>query len=417
MSENLLAAARRRAGYTQQTFVAAFAAEAERLGVDAAVSVRQLSRWEKPEPPLPHPGQQALLEALFGIPLQELGFKIPEHRRASAEPGDNGPVQRRRFVADLAAATTAGVVPQTQSPRIGTADLAVLRDRMHRLYHVDHTTGGDRARGKALILGRTIADRLKNSRCTDRIARDLQSMLGETQSHLAWFGRDAGRSDEARAFCLEALATARMVGDPLLETRSLASLTLLAVDRGDAWEATSAASAAHAAAHRSAGPTVLLIVALRDASAAEAAGDLTAARRALTRAVAFQGRTDRDVPAWAAYAGPVEVHYAEGSYYLAAGQPRAAVPFLKAAADGLGDSYARNAAVYRTKLGSALLAAGEPEAACAQVHAVLDHADSITSHVMQLRLLEFTRAAHSIGSATTRDVVDRLRHYRLAGTT
>ncbi|TDC18519.1 hypothetical protein E1265_25125 [Streptomyces sp. 8K308] len=72
---NKLAALRRSAGHTQQSCVAEFALEAARLGIDATLTVRQLRMWERElPPPLPHPAQQVVLEANFGVPLTELGF-------------------------------------------------------------------------------------------------------------------------------------------------------------------------------------------------------------------------------------------------------------------------------------------------------------------------------------------------------
>lgn len=69
MATRSLADLRRAAGYTQESFVAAFSMMAKRMAIDAAVSVRQLRRWESPNPPLPHPGQQAVIEAMLGVPV------------------------------------------------------------------------------------------------------------------------------------------------------------------------------------------------------------------------------------------------------------------------------------------------------------------------------------------------------------
>ncbi|MDG4536226.1 hypothetical protein [Streptomyces sp. AV19] len=97
-----LARLRQTAGYTQESFVKAFAEEAARLAVDASVSVRQLRRWERETPPpLPHPGQQIVLEAMFGVPLVEMGFSVPQHRVTVSVPvSASGEVRRRTFVAD-----------------------------------------------------------------------------------------------------------------------------------------------------------------------------------------------------------------------------------------------------------------------------------------------------------------------------
>ncbi|MFB8242862.1 hypothetical protein ACFC58_40640 [Kitasatospora purpeofusca] len=104
MDTRTLAGLRRAAGHTQESFVGAFAAMAVQLGVQAVVSVRQLRRCEAPDPPLPHPGQQQVLEALLGVPLEELGFDVPAERRSARRAnGDQGGVERRRFVVDVGA--------------------------------------------------------------------------------------------------------------------------------------------------------------------------------------------------------------------------------------------------------------------------------------------------------------------------
>ncbi|WP_331738492.1 hypothetical protein [Embleya sp. NBC_00896] len=416
MDASDLAAQRRRAGYTQVTFAAAFAAEAVRLGIGAGVSVRQLARWEKPDPPLPHAGQQAVLEALLGVPLHELGFTVPPHRRSVCAPmGETERVRRRRFVTDVTTAAGATVlVPRgAGGSRVGAADVRALRGRLAGLYTLDHARGGGTARVRALELGREIDRRLNRGSCTERVSRDLQLLRGEVSSHLAWFGRDAGLEKQARAACLEAMATARMVDDVLLEVRALASMSLLAADAGRAWEASSAAQAAHTLAHRRAGPTVHLVLALREAGAAQVAGDLSTARRALSRALSLLGRTDvdTDVPAWAVFArSTVEVDYAQGRYYEHAGQPAAAVPYLRSAVRGLGGGYTRNTALYRSRLGRVLAAAGDVEEACAEVHAVLDGATGVHSAKLAEEVMACGRAVAGADTATARALLERIRH-------
>ncbi|MFJ2781530.1 hypothetical protein [Kitasatospora sp. NPDC087315] len=134
MGVSALAGLRRAAGYTQETFVVAFAALAAQLGVQAAVSVRQLRRWEAPDPPLPHPGQQEVLEALLGVPLEELGFQMPVERRSTHRPGGHhGGVKRRRFVVDIGAVLGAAAPPAARPGRRGRrTNLAVAGDRRRR---------------------------------------------------------------------------------------------------------------------------------------------------------------------------------------------------------------------------------------------------------------------------------------------
>lgn len=408
-----LARLRQAAGYTQESFIHAFRQEAARLGIAAAVSVRQLRRWErKTPPPLPHPGQQAVLEALFGVPLPEMGFDVPVHRVTVAAPiSDAGEVKRRTFVADAGALAAAALVLTTPGPRIGTADLGRLRERLDGLYQTDHTAGSVPASTQAERIEREITRALGSASYTSRVGRELQTMLAELHGHRAWYGYDGGRIAEGRAACMEALAAAQLVDNPLLQVSVLETLVLLAVKADRSWEAASAVENAYRLASRAgAGPTVHLVIALRDANVATHAGDLSGARRALTRAVSYQGRadSDSDVPNWARFVGPFEVDYATADMYVRAAQPKRAVPFLRAAVRGIGGGLARNSASYRVKLADVLLVAGEVDEACAEVGSVLDTWGGIASPRLLGKVRDFQKAAGVVDSPTARECVARI---------
>jgi hypothetical protein len=115
-----------------------------------------------------------------------------------------------------------------------------------------------------------------------------------------------------------------------------------------------------------------------------------------------------EAPRWVSFAGPVEIDYATGTHYLQAGQPKAAIPFLRAAVDGLAAGYARNTALYRARLASVLLQAGEVEEACSQMAIVIAHANALTSARLASRITGFRQAASEIDTATTRDIVQLL---------
>ncbi len=209
---------------------------------------------------------------------------------------------------------------------------------------------------------------------------------------------------------LEAMTAARMTGDIQLEMRALSTLSPLAVDRRRPWEADSAVGAAQALASRQAGPGVRLVLSLRQARAALAAGDPTGSRRALSASIALHDRAaeEPDAPRWVRFAGPSEIDYATGIHYLHAGQPKAAASFLRAAVDGLAAGYTRNSALYRTRLATVLLQAGEVAEACAQVTTVVADADALTSARLASRIAGFRQAACGIDTATARDIVELL---------
>ncbi|WP_244409333.1 hypothetical protein [Streptomyces albofaciens] len=410
----------RKAGYTQVTFVAAFAREAARLGVDASVSVRQLRRWENESPPpLPHPSQQEVLEAMFGVPIAEMGFEVPPRRdEAARRIGDDGEVKRRAFVTGTGALAAAAILPDQHGPRIGTSDAAALRADLVGLYAVDHRSGGIPAKARAKQLEQQITRTLSSSVYTSRVGRELHTMVCELACHRAWFGYDGGPPGEARAACMEAVAAAQLIDNPLLQVRALNTLCLLAVDAGRYWEAAAAVENAYGLARQAgAGVTVRLVISLREASAATHSGDLPGARRALSRAVSYQGRadTDAEVPRWARFAGPVEVDYATAAYYSREGRPERAVPFLRSAVAGLGGGYTRNTAWYRARLAQTLLDTGEAEDACHEMTGVLDACGGVSSVRLRRRLRTFEQAAVRLGAPVARDAVERIREMTRGG--
>ncbi|MFD8511050.1 hypothetical protein ACFV27_08050 [Streptomyces antimycoticus] len=415
-----LAALRSAAGYTQVTFVAALASEAARLGIDASVSVRQLRRWESESPPpLPHPGQQVVLEAMFGLPLAEMGFDVPSHRYSTVERiGDDGEVRRRAFVTGSGAIAAAAVLPNQQGPRVGASEVAAFRARLADLYAVDHQSGGIPAKARAARLEQEITRVLNSSVYMSRVGRDLHTMLCELACHRAWFGYDGGPPEQARAACMEAMTAAQLIDEPLLQVRALNTLSLLSADTGRMWEAASAVENAYSLARRAgAGATVHLVISLREASAATHAGDSASAGRALSRAVSYQGRTDTDadVPRWARFAGPVEVDYATAAYYTGKGQLMRAVPFLRSAVAGLGGGYTRNTAWYRARLAQTLFDTNEVEEACHEMMGVLDACDGVSSEKLRRRLHAFERSAVRAAVPAARDTVERIRETALGG--
>ncbi|MFF4392558.1 hypothetical protein ACFY0G_38325 [Streptomyces sp. NPDC001552] len=320
-------------------------------------------------------------------------------------------MKRRTFVADAGALAAAALLPAAAGPRIGTADLGRLRERLDGLYQTDHTVGSVPAGTEAGRIEQEITRALGSASYTSRVGRELQTMLAELYGHRAWYGYDGGRFAEGRSACMEALAAAQFVDSPLLQVSVLETLVLLAVKTDRSWEAASAVENAYRLASRAgAGPTVHLVIALRDANVATHAGDLSGARRALTRAVTYQGRaaSDPEVPNWARFVGPFEVDYATADMYMRAAQPKRAVPFLRAALGSMGGGLARNSASYRVRLADVLLAAGEVEEACAEVNGVLDTLGGIASPRLTGKVRDFKRAAGAIDSPTARACVARI---------
>lgn len=106
--------------WTQADFSARFEERSRQIGRPLSLSVRQVRRWESENPPLPLPAYQAVLEALLGVPIEQLGFQPSWEqefgRRPEGGAGTNrsplddseryDPVKRREFVAGAAALGT-----------------------------------------------------------------------------------------------------------------------------------------------------------------------------------------------------------------------------------------------------------------------------------------------------------------------
>ncbi|MEU3971509.1 hypothetical protein [Streptomyces bacillaris] len=280
------------------------------------------------------------------------------------------------------------------------------------MYETDHTSGSVPAMTQARRIEDEITGALAAASYTGRTGRELQTMLAELHGHRAWYGYDGGYTDQGRAACMEALAAAQLVDNPLLQVSVLETLVLLAIKAERAWEAASAVENAYRLATRAgAGHTVHLVIALRDANVATHVGDLAGARRALSRAVSHQGRadTDAEVPDWACFVGPFEVDYATADMYVRADQPKRAVPFLRAAVRGIGGDLARNSASYRVKLAGVLLDAGEVDEACAEMSAVLNACGGISSPRLLHKIRDIQRAAASVDSTAARECGGRIR--------
>lgn len=405
---------RRAASHTQRSFIAAFCREATRLGVDASVTIRQLRRWERETPPpLPHPAQQAVLEATFGMPLVEMGFEVPAHRMTEArDVGQAEDVKRRTFTIDTGALAAGALLSRREGSRIGSADVDRLRTQLHSLFRMDHTAGSVPARARARQFQGHITQILTHGSYTAEVGRSVQGMLAELYSLQAWLGYDGGPIEQARTASVEALTSAQLTGDPLLHISALDTFILLSIKVERVWEAASAVDYGYRLATTAgAGPTVRLVIALREANVTTHTNDLASARRALGRGISYLGRLDidADVPPWAAFAGAGEVDYATASMYLRAERPRQAVPFLRSAVAGLGNGYTRNTAWYRSKLAGVLLQAGEVEEACGEMHAVLDTRGSITSPRLVRRMRSFQQQATRYDTAMAHDCVARIR--------
>lgn len=402
--------ARLNAGYTQAQLVEAYAETARLLGIGGTVTERTIARWERDTPPCPAPAAQRIIEALFGIPLEDLGFPVPAHRRTAKPVPGRTAVDRRRFLAETASAAAAVIamgVPEVH--RVDAGHVRELHAETEQVFVVDHARGGaDADRLACSLLDRTSA-LLRHGSYLPGVGHQLQVLAAAVHSHRAWLSRDLGNLDGARSHCLEALTASRLLGDRDTEAGALANLVLITIAQDRLWEARAAAEAALAAVGRGAVPTLQAMMTARIAGAAGASGNLGDARRALVAAAGHLERAGTDTPPrFARFFGPAEMDQATAAYYLDAGRPDRAVPYFQAAVRTLDDGYARNAAMYRVKLAAALLAAGEVEEACHQARLVADWVNGTGSAKTVAHLREVRDILARVDTAVARECVEQI---------
>ncbi len=92
---NALRQLRLRRFWTQADLAAAFESRSRQIGRPLSLSVRQVRRWESADPPLPLPAYQAVLEALFEVPIEEMGFQPEWARRTGMS--EAVPYSARRY--------------------------------------------------------------------------------------------------------------------------------------------------------------------------------------------------------------------------------------------------------------------------------------------------------------------------------
>ncbi|MQA78549.1 MAG: helix-turn-helix domain-containing protein [Streptosporangiales bacterium] len=242
-------------------------------------------------------------EAL-GIPPAALGLD---------DPARDGPivgeVERRDLfkgaIAVASAAMLPAVIADTDRPqRVGAEAVAGCWSALHRLYELDDHQGGGAVYELTAGMAARMQRALARTSHTQATGRRLRAVTAATTVHAGWQALDAGRRDAARRWWLETLHVADL-GPGAEEARvtALSGMALMANrDPAHGREAVGLAGAARSAAGSDATPTLLSMLAAREAMGYAGAGDNAEAIRALSasRRHLQQGRRG-DEPAWLSF--------------------------------------------------------------------------------------------------------------------
>ncbi|HEY9368429.1 tetratricopeptide repeat protein [Streptomyces sp.] len=414
-----LAFRRLRGQHSPAEFAAAVRRAAREIGEQVACDARYIGRVEAGEIRCPNYAYERVFRHMFpGLTLADLGFAAREAvrgRRTTVAAGAPPPalstrndeesdVLRRAFMtsgtATVAAASlglggTAAAIPAPRAPhRIGDAEVRAVEDAVRQIRLLDDRHGAEglyKVAAQPLRAAYALLDAGGASRRSTE--ERLQSGAGELALSVGWLAHDSGRHEDARSHYAEALATARVAGDPALEAHAFCNTSFLARDGGRFREAVRAAQAGLRAAAAVPSARLHSLLSLREAGAWAGLGDRTSCEQALGRAHTYfaKGACDAD-PEWMSFFGEPELEALEAQCWSALGEHGRAARHAHRATVLQNPHFARNLALYRAQLAADLARAGRSDEAAEEARRVLASLDGVQSHRIR-RMLETTRQA------------------------
>ncbi|MEV7975136.1 hypothetical protein [Streptomyces sp. NPDC086519] len=268
--------------------------------------------------------------------------------------------------------------------RAGSSHAAALEEAVRRIRLLDDRHGADGLYRRAAAPLRAAYALLDAGATRQTTAERLHSGAGELAISVGWLAHDSGRLDDARSHYAEALATARMTGDPGLEAHAFCNTAFLARDAGRPREAVRAAQAAQRVGRTVGSARLMSLLALREAGGWAGLADRTGTEQALARAQALfeRGHSDAD-PEWMSFYGEAELEGLEAQCWSTLGDWRRAARHARRAADLQDPHFTRNIALYTAELADDLARGGRPDEAATAGMRVLDLLDQVQSSRIQ----------------------------------
>ncbi|TXL91568.1 helix-turn-helix transcriptional regulator [Streptomyces sp. IB2014 016-6] len=350
-----LRAARIAAGYASQ----------QALATVLGVGVRQVRRWESPNPPWPHPDVQQALVAALGQDLRDLGFTAPDGRD---QPGS---APRRPALGALSGhATVPSQTPATVQPATVASDFAAVTRAHRRLYwSVAPATLHPAVLAHATLGCALLAETAGQTRSAVAAAIAESYLLA---GRIEFF--DMREPDRASATLLRALQAAGEADDPLLGSAVLAHMAFIPAWAGDRSAAVERMVAARTYARR--GPASAELLAWLDAVEAEVETRCGHTRTALhlighgEDLLAAGG--EHGSPDWLDWFSPVRLAAFKGNTQLKSGHLPNARETLLSVLDALPAAEDKQKSVVLGDLAAVEAAAGNPEEACRYALLALD---------------------------------------------
>ncbi|MFD3539696.1 tetratricopeptide repeat protein [Streptomyces sp. NPDC058662] len=401
---------RLRGQHSPAEFAALVRRAGREIGETVSCDARYIGRVESGEIRCPNYAYERVFLRMFpGRTLADLGFPPREAVRGRAAQREPSPtprspagtgsgtgagtspkesdVLRRAFMAGgsatVAVATLGLALPgdtRRTPSRAGEAEAEAVEESVRQIRLLDDRHGADALYRKAAEPLRT-AYALLDAGATRQSTEDrLHAGAGELAVSVGWLAHDSGRFDDARSHYAEALATARVSGNPGLEAHAFSNMSFLARDCGRSREAVRAAQAGGRAARSLGSPRLLSLLALREAGGWAGLADRRACEEALARAHTdfAKGGAAAD-PEWMSFFGEAELESLEARCWSALGEHARAARHARRAADLQDPHFARNVALYTAELAGDLARAGAPDEAAWAGARVLDLLDEVQS--------------------------------------
>ncbi|MGW6734872.1 hypothetical protein [Streptomyces sp. NPDC055013] len=271
--------------------------------------------------------------------------------------------------------------------RVGGREADALEEAVRRIRLLDDRHGADGLYRRAAAPLRAAYELLDAGTTRQATGERLHAGAGELAISVGWLAHDSGRFDDARSHYAEALATARMAGDPALEAHAFCNTSFLARDAGRPREAVRAAQAAQRVARPLGSSRLMSLLALREAGGWAGLADRTGCEQALARAQALYDRGSSDAdPEWMSFYGEAELEILEAQCWSTLGNWQRAARHAGRAAQLQDPHFTRNIALYTAELADDLARGGRPDEAATAGMRVLDLLDQVQSSRVQTML-------------------------------
>ena len=377
------------------------------LGREAGYSQPTICRLERNSGRISEIEVRARLADILAIPRLALGLA-----GLATEPGGQRTVtdmRRSEFLRGVVGAATSLALPvEITSPtqaRLGMSTVRGCMTALDRLYELDERHGGATIYVLATQMVTNIRTTLSTASYSVPVGKELRGIAASTAEHAGWLAFDAGRTEDARRWWLEALHFADVAQDTNARVTALASMALQACTSdspGDGREATDLMDLVKRSANKTMTPRLASLISARQAVGYARSGDRGAAIKAMISAEKSlaSGTPTGDEPTWLHFWGPADLHCHKARAFLLMGDAGRAEGAAFAAQEACDEArYPRNFTIYAALRARALIEDGKVDEAIAAATPVVARVSTLGSR----RIVAEAR--------TTVQALNRYSHY------